>query len=209
MGASPTHRRQRVASILLRSSTLSTPLDRVIATERTAHGGYAVQVAQERNQASDDIARQVVTTIGTLVVAIAAFSLGAKSVERAGTEATRAARLAARSNTEKLGLHLLQPTLLPIPLTKNASGRWLPARFKMSRVPPNQRLSARLMGDGTGLLTREEGGSFIYQPGNPEQGGAVQFYLTEYPEVATDAPFVNPPAVPSKRKGAMLPPARL
>ena len=52
---------------------------------------YDVTLTSPKNQDSRDIAKQLVTTVSTLVVAIAAFYFGSNSVQGATTKATTAA----------------------------------------------------------------------------------------------------------------------
>lgn len=79
--------------VLLTKEQLAKLEPEEMAEARPAEGApdmFAV-VLNKRNPAAEDLARQIVTTVATLVVAVASFYFGAKSVQQATERATEAA----------------------------------------------------------------------------------------------------------------------
>ena len=62
----------------------SIPLDRLVSSTQQGDGRYDVLMTIEKSEASDDFAKQVLTTVSTLVVAVAGFYFGSKTAGRTG-----------------------------------------------------------------------------------------------------------------------------
>jgi len=56
------------------------PNDSIKSITRTGTDSYDVEVMFEKTKISEDIAKQIITTVGTLVVAVAGFYFGARAV---------------------------------------------------------------------------------------------------------------------------------
>jgi hypothetical protein len=135
---------------------------------------YVYSVEDLANKA--DIAKQLVTTLSTLVVAVAAFYFGSKSVEAAAAAVGPAAGGRALTISPSKAI-----------ITAAAGGTWTPAKldFKPFPYPPNAMIQATVLGDDASTISAANG-VWTYQPKQPSPGGVgINFSHTDDP--ATNA----------------------
>jgi hypothetical protein len=144
-----------------------------------------------------DIAKQLITTLGTLVVAVAAFYFGANSVQ------TATASMATLS--QAASLIVTPPDPLP-PLDQDPDGTWTPAEIKFTsrRQPAGAKVSATVAGDPTGTIDTS-GDDFIYRPGSPQHQVLLVFRMPEYPTVPALTFEIAVPGVIEAAAGAAAP----
>lgn len=119
-----------------------------------------------------DLATQLLTAVTTLVVAVAAFYFGSKSVEAA-----------ARAESP-LRLQVIRPKQ-GASLSRGNEGELLPLQVVVASEPEEAKLVATVKGDGGSLELDAETGDYMYTPGTPEPppGTAVvlQFAHVDHP----------------------------
>lgn len=123
---------------------------------------YDVISRAELSAAGHDFGLQLLSTISTLVVAVAGFYFGAKSVS-AATRATAAARGAASTDAM---LSIVSPSE-PVTLNKS-NGKWQPVEVVLNVLPAFLGLEAKLFGDSGGIVTSTTRRRFTYTPSAPE-----------------------------------------
>lgn len=129
-------------------------------------------------QAGQDLAKQLITTVSTLVVAVSAFYFGASSVQ-AATESV----VATRSGRT---LQVQGPTPLP-KLRRNADGMWDPPSVGVTvqTTPPGLMVKGRVIGDGPSTLTGD-GSAFSYAPDHPVDRVLLRFELADDSSISQD-----------------------
>jgi len=120
---------------------------------------------QIQSQASEDFAKQILTTVSTLVVAVAGFYFG--------TRAVATARL-----TPKPSLRLVSPTS---PATPSKDMTTLPIRLETE--PSGLAIEGRVSGDQPQLLTQIRFNEFQYDLTNAKNPVTLTFTLMAYPDV--------------------------
>ncbi len=126
----------------------------------------------EKSKASEDFAKQVLTTLGTLIAAIAAFYFG-----------TRAAA-SARDTPEQPTLRILSPTSP----TKLAKQKGTELSIKIAVTPEDQAITwEKPIGDDDGILAQVRPGEFTYTRGtHPGDMVSLKFRLVSDPEVTAE-----------------------
>ena len=137
--------------------------------------------AAETLRASEDLARQLLTTVGTLVVALASFYFGSNTLAPfTGAPAAAAKSIAITNPTS--------PAVLEMKRDARLSG------IQVTTVPPNQPIEWEIEGDTGGRLVQEGPGVFSYTRGPDEQPRTVilRFRLVDRPDVTAQL-RIDPP----------------
>ncbi len=163
------------------------PSAQVVTTIRREEQGevrYDV-VRSVEDTAAKDINTQLLTTVSTLVVAVAGFYFGSKSAQEGSSSALKAA---APNRT----LEITKPSS---PQEVDPSSG--PLKITLQSVPPGAQLN--WLREGPGRLSRQEDGTFIYDFGNaePDESATLHFEQVDDPKAA-DTLVVNF-SDPSKR----------
>lgn len=151
------------------------PPGEVVASHRVKEEGettYTV-VRSVEDANAQNINTQLLTTVSTLVVAVAGFYFGSKSVQegsRAALDAAAPTRVL--SVVDPVSPHLLEGDALTI---------------KLQSVPPQAQLRWSTEGDKEGQLLQSQGGTFIYTPGKKDRAGSsatLHFEQVDDPSVS-------------------------
>ncbi|MGK2849891.1 MAG: hypothetical protein ACSLFN_03130 [Candidatus Limnocylindrales bacterium] len=138
---------------------------------------------------SADLAKQLVTTVSTLVVAISAFYFGSNSVQTATDSITK---LRGTSSITIEG-----PS--PLPKLSNSSGAWSPEEvsFAVRSHPPGMPITVSVFGDATSSV-KPEGDAWIYRPEAPTSRVLLRFASSKDPEVfrTVELELEDPPPPP-------------
>jgi hypothetical protein len=137
--------------------------------------------AAEALRASDDLARQLLTTVGTLVVALASFYFGSNTLAPfTGTQAATAGSITIANPTS--------PAMLQMKRDAGLSG------IQVTTVPPNQPIDWEIEGDIGGRLVQESPGVFSYTRGPDEQPRTVilRFRFADRPDVTAQLRIIPP-----------------
>jgi hypothetical protein len=160
------------------------PSDQLLAKEpeKSKAGGPPTYKITRRSEDEDlkDINTQLLTTVSTLVIAVAGFYFGSKSVQE-GNQAAIAAAGPTRS------LSVVDPNS---PYTRYPKDP--PLEVKVQTVPPGAALRWKLWNDDEGHLVRLESGTFVYHHGKKKTEGTATLYfeMVEDPGVS-DSLVVN------------------
>jgi hypothetical protein len=169
----------------------SIPPGEVVSSKRTVENGtptYEV-VRSVESQDRKDLNTQLLTTVSTLVVAVAGFYFGSKSVQ----EGSRAAIEAAAPNRS------LSVTAPPSPYSMTSSE---PLAIRVASEPQGAALSWTLEDDSKGKLLRKENGEFVYEPGGEmigtDKSASLTFKHVEDPNTVASliVKFPTPPEAP-------------
>lgn len=117
--------------------------------------------------AGEDMARQMLTTMSTLVVAIASFYFGSSSVQQAlgGTA----------GGSGSPSLTLLEPLFMPRTLRRKAQGGWEPETIRLRGSPPGARVKGSVEGDEASTLAAvDDSGKYTYTPTQPAPEGVTR-----------------------------------
>lgn len=153
-----------------------------IVSKQVENGGseptYTV-VRSVEDRDLKDINTQLLTTVSTLVIAVAGFYFGSKSVQ----EGNKAAIEAAAPNRS---LTLLTPAS---PTSMEAVER---LQIKLQSVPPGAQLNWSLHDDPRGQLLRRPSGEFVYTPGGdmPQSGKSASLIFEQVEDPSTSATLV-------------------
>lgn len=153
------------------------PSQEIISSNASEAGENLFDVERMvRNEASEDFAQQILTTVSTLVVAVAGFYFGSRSVE------------AARRAVEEPTLRVLSPRS-PAPPPK--PGETLP--ITVETTPEGEAVKWEVDGDDDKSLVQVKRGEFEYKPTNPKYPVALKFRLVKYPDVSDELKLEAPP----------------
>jgi len=135
---------------------------------------YTAMSTGKGTPASADLAKQLVTTVSTLVVAISAFYFGSNSVQTA-TDSIAKLR-------ESSSIMIEGPS--PLPKLSNATGAWVPEQvsFAIRSHPPGMPITVSVFGDAAASI-KPEGDAWIYRPDAPTGKVLIRFASTKDPEV--------------------------
>jgi hypothetical protein len=128
--------------------------------------------------ASEDLAKQVVTTVATLVVAVAGFYFGSQSV------------LAAQRAVSTPTLRVIEPVG---PLVLSLKPGTISSVIRLEISPAGESLTWEIAGDRTGTLAQVRPGEFKYTRGDAA-GNLVllKFALMRYPNITAEVRVVPP-----------------
>jgi len=162
---------------LTREQYNSIPPEQILScyTETTSEGETVYQVIlkpPEKSAASQDLAKQVVTLLGTLMAAVASFYFGAKVGESKETRQTPVIKVAS-----------------PLPQNNRLSrkkGEKLTIKLKVT--PPGENIDWEAPEDDTdGTLVQVKPGEFEYTRGSqPKDKVFLKFSLVNFPDVTTE-----------------------
>lgn len=135
------------------------------------------------SESSEDIAKQLVTILGTLVVAVSAFYFGANSVQAASSAV--AARRSTGSGSDG-SVAIVSPSP-PRPLTPDGTG-FATYPVEVKTTPLGLAVTAHIIGDDEGLLSEPSPGTgkFVYEPSQPGNEVLLRFALAARPESSAD-----------------------
>jgi len=150
------------------------PAETIISIRPSKVGENLFDVERElkQSEASEDFAKQILTTISTLVVAIAGFYFGTRAV------------VAARSAVERPALRVLSPPS-PVELGKEQGEKL--GRIRLETTPRGEAITWEVEGDEEGTLVQVKPYEFEYTRGSsPEDIVLLRFALARHPEVSTE-----------------------
>lgn len=142
--------------------------------------------------AGEDVARQMITTMSTLVVAIAAFYFGTSSVQQAF--ATTGAG-AGGSGSGSPSLVRLEPRNSPRALRRKGDG-WEPETVRLKSSPPDVWVEGSIEGDeSSSLVAVDDSGAYTYTPVQPSPDGVtLRFRLAGHRDVTDTLSYLVPGA---------------
>ena len=148
---------------------------------RVGPGGSLIPPSDEQVR----FAQQILTTVSTLVVAVAGFYFGTRSVE------------AARGVVEKPNLRVVSPTSR----VELAEGEKL--TIKLETTPRGEAITWEIEGDPNGSLDHVDPYEFLYERGS-EAGDPVtlRFALFKHPDVAKELKVYEKKKPSKKQTGA-------
>lgn len=168
------------------------PNDEIVEMHRTGNGNAVAYdvVRSVEDRDLKEINLQLLTTVSTLVVAVAAFYFGAKTVQEGSKAVSEAAiprrTLAVASPSSPYGWPKGAKTLL----------------IRVRSVPPNAQLRWSVTNDRKAQLLNLEDGSFEYTPGERlEKGGAATLRFEQVDDPTVSAHLVvefRPPTTQSE-----------
>jgi hypothetical protein len=124
-----------------------------------------------------DIAKQLATTISTLVVAIASFYFGSSAVSQAAAV------------VRKRDLTVVEPVAFPVALSKTGE-TWPSQTIRFRTDPAGEPVTGAIVeGDPSGSVTYQSGDRFEYAPGAPTGAVRIRLSLANAPEVSRDVLF--------------------
>lgn len=141
-------------------------------------------IVYKPSQEKKDFALQTLTTISTLVVAVAGFYFGTRSVEVARGEPARTLTLSSPSNPYEMSAADKELLIILKPTPEDESVTW--------ETPPD--------GDNKGTLVQIEPNRFKYTPSQDFKGTVtMRFKLSRYPDVKVELKVERKP--PAKAGG--------
>ena len=144
---------------------------------------YDVTTRVSGTETSDDLARQLITLLGTLVAALTAFYFGTKTAETAGITAGATAAVRAMGAGPSRQVRILEPPGDSVVLP--ASDSTLP--ITVVTVPVDADVGHVIKGDKDGKVQRDEPTRFVYTRGtNPGTKVEITFWQTADPTVRAD-----------------------
>ena len=145
------------------------PMEQIVSIKpsEAGEGLFDVEQRVEKSRASEDFAKQVLTTVSTLVVAIAGFYFGTRAVA------------AARGVVEQPALRILRPDS---PALMPEEGEKL--SVKIETTPEDEAVNWELEGDKEGSLVQVKPDQFEYIPGEPSDTVTLKFRLRKHPDVS-------------------------
>jgi hypothetical protein len=151
----------------------------VASTVKEEEGSVTYDVVRSiEDPTKKDINIQLLTTVSTLVIAVAGFYFGSKSVQ----EGSKAAIEAAGPNRSL--------TVTPSsPHTMEAAEQ---LEVKLQSVPSGAQLNWTLHDDPQGRLLRNQSGEFVYEPGEdmPGSGKSANLIFEQVEDPSTSAPLI-------------------
>jgi hypothetical protein len=163
---------------LSRAELRSIPPQQIIQVQRVKSkkrkkASYTV-VRSVEDQGAREINIQLLSTVSTLVIAVAGFYFGSKSVQ----EGVKAVRAPARDRS----LYVASPVSPhPHPLGKKLKG------IKVHTSPRGTRVKWTVHGDAKGEMSQHEDGTYAYAPGEGKKEGesvALHFAQADDPKAA-------------------------
>jgi hypothetical protein len=141
------------------------------------------------NDVADDVAKQLVTILGTLVVAVSAFYFGANSVQAANTAVN--IRRGGRSAAD--GIIKIDSPKPTSPLTPEGTG-FAAYPVVVTTEPPGLAVTSHVIGDDAGRVTETEPGTgkFAYAPKEPGNEVLLRFSLAANPSKSDELVIPNP-----------------
>lgn len=156
------------------------PSQIVSSTVKEEGGAVTYEVVRSiEDPTKKDINTQLLTTVSTLVVAVAGFYFGSKSVQ----EGSKAAIEAATPN---------RSLAIVTPASPHTMQDVKPLDIKLQSVPPGAQLNWTLHDDPEGHLMRRESGDFVYEPGEKMRGSGKSASMT-FEHV--DEPSISAPLI--------------
>lgn len=150
-------------------------LRQVPAGDREGEAVYSGFVEVGPPEEAVGIANQLITTLGTLVVAIAAFYFGASSVSSAQAAGAR----------QEPALSIVHPDS-PTELAR-VNGDFVPLVIHLSRSPEDLLVRAEVDGDEAVSLRAAAHGYFLYQPRQPTSNTVtLRFAAAERPDLISE-----------------------
>lgn len=188
-----------VSSGLTEAEFEAIPPSEVVGSTREEKDGVTTYevVRSVESPGRKDLNTQLLTTVSTLVVAVAGFYFGSKSVQ----EGSRAAIEAAGPNRSLL-------TSPSSPYSMEAPGS---LTVRLQSVPVSAEVSWTLQDDPGGRLLRSEAGEFIYEPGEEmlgsEKSANLNFEQLEDPSTTASlvVKFPKPSVADGGESGAIPP----
>jgi hypothetical protein len=170
-----------VISGLTEQDANAIPAERVAF--RVTRGGLVDVHLNPASAAGEDVARQMITTMSTLVVAIASFYFGTSSVQQAFTTGSGDG---GGGGSPKLAR--VEPKNTPRVLRRRDDGGWEPETIRLRSVPPDARVEGSVEGDvASSLAAVDDSGAYTYAPVRPSPDGVtVSFLLAAHREVAAE-----------------------
>jgi hypothetical protein len=167
----------------------------VRVNEEVTPAEFDIRLSVGRDQTAQDLAKQILTTVITLVVAIASFYFGSTTVAQAqGTADAMKPR----------SLRIVDPGAFPVTVS-SADGSFEPVQITLVTSPAGEPVRWEIEGDDTGAIETVGEGVFNYQPGAPQETVKLRVSLMNSPEVSKDLPLVVPSptlAQPNAETGA-------
>lgn len=146
---------------------------------------------EETDEVSERLATQILTTTGTLAVAVAGFYFGTRAVETGSMAAESAARTGgAVAAATGATVRVIDPPS-PATLSKDPGTR-LP--IVVSTVPPDAPVTWTLTGDESGEVVQLGPTNFEYRRGSaPQDEVVVKFQLARDPSAVAELTVIPPP----------------
>lgn len=130
-----------------------------------------------RSPVGEDIAKQIITTVSTLVVAISAFYFGSSSVMAAQGALAGGPALQV----------LITPTA-PRARRRDGGQGWEPIDLSVITTPRGLDVTPSIEGDEASSLTKIDDEHYRYQPTtNPQPVVRIRFALASRPDVSAEA----------------------
>ena len=164
---------QQVDAIPPQDRVLVVPIPAPVGapSDGTEAARFRVRVNIPQTQAGEDIGKQLITTVSTLVVAISAFYFGSNSV------------MAAQS---ALSGGLMQHVIIAgdaVRRPKKRNGTWEPVEITVLTVPKGLALRETVEGDDASTLTRRDDEVYVYTPSaKAKEKVTLRFGLAVRPE---------------------------
>lgn len=178
------------------------PREDLVSVERKVKGkGRTTKVTYDvlsavEDTSSQELNIQLLTTVSTLVVAVAGFYFGAKSVQEGGKSAQEGIIEAVGGGTRTL--NVVEPAS-PHSMKRDDP----PLTVKLESTPPGAKLRWSVQGDEKGTLESPEGDTFSFTPGKEgEKPGTatLSFEQVDDPKVSTSLVVHLLPAKPPEEK---------
>jgi hypothetical protein len=147
------------------------------------------------DEAKQRLATQILTTAGTLAVAVAGFYFGTRAVEAGNVAAATAVQAAAATPGASVRV------VSPASPTTLRNGERLP--IEIDTVPPDSPVRSRLTGDEQGVVVQLEPTVFEYRPSEGREDQVViTFYQARDPSASTELIVNKPPTAPPTNEPA-------
>lgn len=167
------------------------PKGQIIAIRaRELKGGGTVYDATrlvDQKKVSPDatrFAQQILTTISTLVVAVAGFYFGAKTGS------------APKVSADLLSLRILSPSKSPVPLVKE---KGTPLTVRLESNPLGLAVEGKIEGDSDGTLTAVRHDQFEYKRGSAASDSVtLRFFAASRPDVSAELKIVGAARQPTQ-----------
>lgn len=155
------------------------PSQIVASTVKNEEGQVTYEVVRSiEDPTKKDLNIQLLATVSTLVVAVAGFYFGSKSVQ----EGNKAVIDAAAPNR----------SLTVTPASPHTKQTAEPLKIELQSVPPGAQLNWSLHDDPAGRVVRRENGEFVYEPGEemPGSGRSANLIFEQVDDPGTSAPLM-------------------
>lgn len=157
------------------------------------------------SEASDDIAKQLVTILGTLVVAVSAFYFGANSSVQAAAAAVGTRKPRGGGSDGAVAITSPNPA---VPLRPDGAG-FAAYPIVLTTEPPGLAISTHVIGDEGGSVVEVAPGSgkFEYRPRQPGKEVLLRFALAASPGTSADLIVPNTASAAPTARAARQPTA--